>query len=141
MALPLLIFAGLSALAKGYSGYSKNKSLRDEGALIAEQGAIQYTEALRDASIVRHEGQIFLQKQSLQYIGSGVQLSGSALITLRQTELYANEYADSIERRGLAVRDLSNKKRDIMQKEGTSSLLSGLFGGAGDIISVFSGEA
>ena len=137
MAAPLLIFAGLSALAKVYSGYSKNKSLRDEGLLQEEQGAIFYKESLRDANIIRHEGQVFMQKQSLQYLSSGVELGGSALINLRQTELYAEEEAQATERRGKAGYDLAKRRNQIAKKEGTASLISGFLGGTTSVLSVF----
>ena len=140
MAAPLLIFAGLSALAKVYSGYSKNKSLREEGMLQEEQGAIFYKESLRDANIIRHEGQVFLQKQSLQYLSSGVELGGSALITLKQTELYAEEAAKTTERRGKAGYDLAKRKNEIAGNEGTASLISGFLGGATSVLSVFGGD-
>lgn len=130
MAFPMLALAAISFGAKAYEGYSKNKSLRDEGAAVAEQGKIIYAEALRDADLVRQEGEIFAQKQSLQYIGSGVILGGSALITLKQTELYANEKANSIEARGLATKNLADQKNNIAKREGTASLISGFLGGA-----------
>lgn len=139
MAFPILALAAVSFTANAYAGYSKNKSLREEGALIAEQGRINYTEAKRDAELVRREGEIFSQKQSLQYIGSGVILGGSALITLKQTRMYAEEKARSIERRGAAIQDLAFKKEAIMKKEGTSSLIGGFLTGATSALSAYSG--
>lgn len=139
MAAPLIALAAVSFIANAYSGYSKNKSLRAEGALIAEQGKIQYTESLRDAELVRREGEIFSQKQSMQYIASGVELGGSALITLKQTRMYAEEKARSVVRRGEAVRDLSFKKEEIMKREGTSSLIGGVLTGATSALSAYSG--
>lgn len=141
MALPLLAIAGLVSMgSKIYTGFQQKKALRKEGALIAEQGEITYVEALRDANIIRHQGEVFAQKQSLQYIGSGVTLGGSALITLKQTRLYAESEAAAVERRGIAVRDLGYKKQDIMESEGNASVLSGFLGGFTSMLSAVGGE-
>lgn len=141
MALPLLAIATLlSAGSQIYTGAQQKKSLVKEGNLIARQGEILYTEALRTASIIRQQGDIFAQKQSLQYIGSGVNLGGSALITLKQTRMYAEAEAKAVERRGLAERDLGYAKRDIAKSEGNASLISGFLGGFSSVLSMFGGE-
>jgi len=129
MAFPMLAFAAISLGSKLYSGYSKNKSLREEGAAVAQQGEEIYAESLREADMIRREGDIFSQKQSMQYIGAGVVLGGSSLITLKQTKMFAEEKASSVVRRGEATRDLGYAKEKIAKREGTASIIGG-FGDA-----------
>lgn len=129
---------GLLALSVGsklYSGYSKEQSMLSESGFLRDEGRIIYGEALRDASIIRLEGERFAQKQANQYIASGVQLGGSALITMAETRKMAGAEATAVERRGKATYDLAEKRAKIMQKEGKASLIAGLIDGATSALS------
>lgn len=140
MAFPMLAFAAISAGANIYSGFQKKKALESEGELVAKQGELMYQESLKEAEMIRREGEIFAQKQSLQYIASGVVLGGSALITLKQTRMFAEEQASATERRGKAGMELSYAKRDIAKKEGTASIIGGFGNAAISVLSAYPGK-
>jgi len=140
MAFPMLAMLAISMYSSMSQGQQKNNALRAEGDLVAKQGELSYMESLKEAEIIRRDGEVFSQKQSLQYIHSGVILGGSALITMKQTRMFAEESASATTRRGKATKDLSFAKRDIAKKEGTASVISG-FGNAGmSALSMFSGK-
>ncbi len=136
MAAPLLIFAALSAAANIYSANSNRKSLKKEAAAYVEQANTQYVESLRDAELIRYKGNIFAQRQEMQYIASGVILGGSALITLEQTRRFANEEASAEVRRGAAGVRLAKQKQQIVTDEGNASVIGSLITGTSSVLSV-----
>lgn len=140
MAFPMLAFAAISAGASIYSGFQKKGALQAEGAAIAKEGETIYQESLKEAETIRREGEIFAQKQSLQYIASGVVLGGSALITLKQTKMFAEESASATERRGKAARDLGYEKQKIAGREGNASIISGFGNAALSVLSAYPGK-
>lgn len=141
MAAPLVFFAALSAGANIYSAYSNKKSANKEAAAYVEQAKIQYVESLRDAELIKYKGEIFAQRQSLQYIASGVILGGSALITLEQTRRFANEEANATARRGAAGLRLAYEKEQITQNQGNASVIGSLITGVTSVLSTgYGGE-
>jgi hypothetical protein len=90
------------------------------------QGSLALTEAFRTASIIREEGRNFEANQSLQFIGSGVELVGSALITLAQTRKYVKTEAEATEARGYAQANLAGRQASTKRSEGRAALVSGL---------------
>ena len=118
------IYTGVTSLL------SKNKASEE----LIEQGSIAVNEAFRNASIIREEGRKFAATQSLQFIGSGVELTGSALITLEQTRSYAEAEAKAVEERGKAQARLARKNAEIKQSEGRSSFIGSIISGIGNLI-------
>jgi len=127
MAAPLLIAGTLFSMAGSMSaGISAlNESTRLANDVMAE-GRILFGESMRTAAIIEEEGYKFAAKQSLQYIGSGVQLAGSALITIAQTKAYAKEEAEATRARGRAQRKLAYSKATGVRNEGRAALISGI---------------
>lgn len=117
-----------------YGGISAFNSSREVASDLRFQGNIAMQESFRTAAIIREEGQKFAARQSLQYIGSGVQLGGSALVTLAQTKKYAETEAKATEAKGRAVQYLSEKQARLKEDEGRAAMVSGILGGIGSIL-------
>ncbi len=139
MAWPLIVMGVLSAASSVMGGASKKKAAEEEAGFLREEGSILYGEALRDASLVRKEGEIFAQNQSMEYIASGVVLGGSALVTLRETRRKAKEEADAIEKRGESHLTLATGRADQLDDQGRSNMIQGIIGGVSSIFSTFGG--
>lgn len=133
----MVIGAGLLLSAAGsiYSGISSFNSSKRVASDLRFQGQIMYQEALRTANIIEEEGVKFSAQQSLQYIGSGVQIAGSALVTITQTRKYAETEANATRAKGGAQKTLADRKASNTENEGRASLVSGIMGGAGSIFS------
>jgi len=117
-----------------FSGYSKFKASKQQSQEIEYQGLLALKESLRDASIIREEGESFAASQSLQYIGSGVEIVGSALITMAQTKKYANTEARAVEERGRARRDYAYRQANIIRDEGRAALIGGIVNAGASIL-------
>lgn len=129
---PDITFGGaISAAGSLYGGVSSYRSSISAARDMRYQGAIAEGESYRSAAIIREEGRKFAANQSLQYIGSGVQLMGSTLITIAQTKKYAETEAKAEEDRGRAVRYLSESQAAIREEEGRAALVSGILDGVG----------
>lgn len=125
----------LSAAGSIYSGIETFKSSQTLATDLRSEGNIIYQEAMRTANIVEEEGRKFASAQSLQYIGSGVQLVGSALITIAQTKKYAETEAAAVRAKGEATRDLAYTKAKNTEKEGRASLVGGIIKGGASLFS------
>lgn len=135
MAFPILAFSAISAGLGVFSANSKKNSSNKEAALILDAANTQYVESLRDAELIKYNGNIFAQKQEMQYIGAGVILGGSALITLEQTRRFAAEEANAVVRRGAAGVKLAKQKQEIVGNEGNASLIGSLITGTTSVLS------
>ena len=80
--LPVAAFA-LSA----FQGISAMNSQNQVARQYDEQGALQLRESYREAARIEDDGARFAEEQKLMYIGSGVEIGGSAVVTLAQTAL------------------------------------------------------
>lgn len=124
----------LSAASSIYTGIETFKASNALASDLRFEGEILFREAFRTANIIEEEGRKFAANQSLQFIGSGVQIAGSALVTLAQTKKFAETEAKAVRARGAATKSLAEKKADRAQNEGRASLISGIIGGAGSLI-------
>ncbi len=127
------IIGGVGKIAGGAMSY---KLAKKRAKLIRGQSEITVSEALRDAAIIREEGDKFAATQSLQYLGAGVELGGSALITLAQTKKYAKTEAEATERAGRNKAELMLAEARITEREGRAALISGMMGGASSFSSM-----
>jgi len=124
------VLGGLGSIYEGYSTFKESNILAED---LRIEGEIIYQEAIRSASMIQEEGRKFAAAQSLQYIGSGVQLAGSALVTLAQTKKYAETEAKAIKQQGSRSRDLAERNARTKEQEGRASLVSGIVGGISSI--------
>jgi len=131
----LLAGAAISAVGQIYSGISSMNAANQTAADMRGQGDIVFAESLRTANIIIEEGDKFAAEQSLQYIGSGVQLAGSALVTISQTKKYAATEAEAVRKSGEAKRNLAYSTAGRTENEGRASMVSGIMGGASSMFS------
>ena len=131
------IGAVLGAVGSIYSGISSMNAANQTAADMRGQGDVIFNESLRTANIIQEEGYKFAASQSLQYIGSGVQIAGSALITIAQTTKYAETEAEAVRESGKARRELAYTGSQRTQNVGRASLVSGVIGGASKFTSIF----
>lgn len=109
-----------------YSGYQANQSAKKSASLQEQQGALNRDEALQEASRIRDEGFRFKQEQMMQFVGAGVEITGTPLLLMRETEIQANAEAAATEKRGYAESDLANANAKITRSEGRAQLISSL---------------
>jgi hypothetical protein len=129
-----LIVTGVSILSQFLGGMSK-KSNADKTAYDAEkQGLILFAERRRDANLIRRDGEIFAQRQALGYVGAGVKIGGSALITLEHTRRMAGAEASAVERRGKAELDLTSTRAGTVRNEGNASMISSLLNAGSKLV-------
>jgi len=125
----------LSAAGSIYTGVSKLKAANSMASDLRTEGELIYQESIRTADIIIEESTKFAASQSLQYIGSGVQLMGSALITIAQTKKYAEAEAAAVKAQGAAAKYKADTTASRTENEGRASLVSGIFGAGGSLLS------
>ena len=135
----LAIGAMIGAVGEIYSGVSAMNAANQSAAEMRGQGEVLFNESLRTAAIIEEEGYKFGAMQSLQYIGSGVEVAGSALITIAQTNKYAAAEAEAVKSKGRTQRNLAYTTAERTENEGRASLVSGILGGASKFASVTGG--
>jgi hypothetical protein len=122
---------GVAQGVAGYqSGLSQQQAYKAEGALL--EG-----EAFREASRIEDEGARFADEQKMAYIGSGVEIGGSAVVTLAQTDKWARTEAEAVRSRGRAIRDYYGKAGRVARNQGVASFISGVLGGAASGYSMY----
>ena len=126
------ILSAAGSLIGGLSAYQAGQRQAEE---IQFQGQMALQEAFRSASIVREEGRDFAATQSLQFIGSGVELAGSALITIAQTKKYADTEAQALEAQGEAVAAYASRRAAVAKSEGRASLIGSIFSAGASLFS------
>jgi hypothetical protein len=129
MAIPYAALAiqGISAGAQLLAGFStmNRKNQLSEDYLM--QGRIVMQESMRQAAVIEEDAEVFAQQQGLAYIGSGVELMGSALLFPAQTRSMAAAEAEAVRSRGRAYRDLYSRNADTAENEGRASMIGSLF--------------
>ena len=118
------LIAGIGNIYTGVTTFKAAQRTADD---IEYQGLLAMKEAFRDASITREEGRNFAATQSLQFIGAGVELVGSALITIAQTTKYADTEARATESQGRAKATLAERQADVKRSEGRAALVGSIF--------------
>jgi len=134
-ALAGILGVGFGIAGDLYSGFSAKKSADTQASDLEYQGRILYSEAVRDAAVIDEEGEKFAQTQSLQYISSGVELTGSALLYPAQTRSYAKAESDSYRSRGRAQMGLAYRNAKTLRNEGRASLFSSIMSAGSRLVS------
>ena len=122
------VFQGIAGAA---SSMSQGEQLKSEG--IRAEG-----EHKREASRIRDDGRRFAAEQKMMYLGSGVEIGGSAVVTLAQTDKWAAAEADSAEDRGRSIREYYERTGQIKKNEGLGAFIQGVGGGIGSAVSTYS---
>ena len=122
-------------LLEGITGYN---TYQNQGTLLEAEGVRLEGESRREASRIEDEGRRFADRQKMAYIGSGVEIGGSAVVTLAQTDKWAAEEAQSVRDRGTALKDYHDRSAKIARNQGMASFISGVAGGLAKGYGVYS---
>ena len=123
----------LEGVGSAYGGIASYVISLESASLLKEQGALAKDDYYRQAALIRDEGTRVRAKQAMDYVSSGVELSGSPLLVLKETFTKSRELARSYEVTGENVEELAKKKAKIAKQEGIARMVSGLLGAGGAI--------
>jgi hypothetical protein len=123
----------LQAAGSIYGGIASYIISGEQSSLLKEQGALTRDDYFKQAGLVRDEGRRVRAKQTMEYISSGVEIVGTPQLVLKETQRNASRMAGSLETTGINMESLYRKKAKIARQEGVSSMISGIFQGAGSI--------
>lgn len=136
MGAELLTVSALGmGLAKGIAGYGSKTA---QGSMYESEGIRLEGEANREAARIQDDGKRFADQQKMMYIGSGVEIGGSAVVTLAQTDAWATAEADATRARGRALKEYNYRQGRIARNQGMAEFISGIGSGIGDAVSVYS---
>ena len=128
-AVPVIL--GIGQGIAGYSAYNNQASMYESEGIILEG------EARRDAAQIEDEGKRFAARQKMMYLGSGVEIGGSAVVTLAQTDKWAKAEAESVRSRGSAIREYYGRAGRTARRMGMAEFIRGVGGGIGGRISTY----
>lgn len=128
----------LSGAGSLYSGISSYMSSFETASLLREQGALARQDYDRQAALVSDKGYRFRAQQTMAYVSSGVEISGTPLLVLKETLVKSRVQADALQTTGANIQTLYGKKASIVKKEGRASLISGLLSAGGSFINAAS---
>lgn len=117
-----------------YAGYSANQQGKATNKLLGEQGSLSQQDYYRQAALTRDEGYRVKQQQVMDFIGAGVEIQGTPLLMMLETEKKANAEADYLEGTGNAMSGLYKAKGKIAANEGKAALISSIGSSAGKVI-------
>ena len=125
-----MIAIGLAQILSGaFQGYAKYQ----EGEMAAEayesQGRVLEMESEVEASRIEEEGREFAVNQKMMYIASGVEIGGSAVVTLAQTDKWTKAAAENARARGRSLRAYNNRTAGIARSQGRAQFVSGIMSG------------
>lgn len=122
-----------------YTSTQSQKASKKQASLQEQQGELARDEALQEAAQIRDESYRFKQEQMMQFVGAGVEITGTPLLLMRETEIQAEAEAKAVEKRGYASSDLANANAKITRSEGRAQLISSLGSAVSSGISTYKG--
>ena len=131
------LLAGAQVGLGVFQGISAAASKMSEGAQLEAEGVRAEGEHRREASRIRDDGKRFAASQKMMYLGSGVEIGGSAVVTLAQTDKWAEQEAQSVRDRGSAARDYYKRRGQISRNEGMGAFIQGIGSGLGKAVSTY----
>jgi len=133
--MPALAIGSLvMGVAQGYTAMqSQNAAARQYSA----QGELLQAESNREAARIEDDGKRFAEEQKMMYIGSGVEIGGSAVVTLAQTDSWAKAEANAVRTRGAALRSYNEQAAQNAKNMGRAQFISGIAQGIGNAYSMY----
>ena len=129
----------LAAVGMGaWQGMSQSRAYNQQASAYEQDGILLEGEHMREATRIEDEGRRFADEQKMAYIGSGVEIGGSAVVTLAQTDKWARTEAEAVRDRGRAMRDYYGRSAKIARGQGRAAFVSGLLGGMAQGASIYS---
>lgn len=123
---------GVAQGVTSMSAYNEQAGLYEKDARLMER------EAMREATRVEDEGRRFADEQKMAYIGSGVEIGGSAVVTLAQTDKWAKAEAESVRERGRAAYDYQMRAAKLARRQGMAGFLGGIMSGVTQAAGLYS---
>lgn len=112
------------------SRFSQAEKYREDANLLE-------SENYREAARIEDDAKRFADEQKLMYIGSGVEIGGSAVVTLAQTDKWARTEAEAVRSRGRALKQYGYDTAKKTQREGIASFIQGIGRGVGSGYSIY----
>ena len=130
----LAIVPMIMGVSKGIAGYGAKNA---QATMYDAEGIRLEGEANREAALIEDEGARFAGQQKMMYIGSGVEIGGSAVVTLAQTDKWAATEAQATRDRGRSLRAYYERSGRIARNEGRAAFISGIGEGIGGAASTY----
>jgi len=129
---------GLIGLGAGiWQGYQQKRAYNEQANQFDADGMLLEDEAFREANLIEDEGRRFADSQKMAYLGSGVQIGGSAVVTLAQTDKWAKTKADAVRSRGRALRAYNERSGVLARRQGTASFIGGIAKGVTSAVGLY----
>lgn len=124
-------YIGMGSSAGGglYSGIAGYMFSMSEAEMLEEEGALTKTDYFRQAQLEREEGDRIRSKQTMEYVGAGVEVLGTPLLVLEETRTQSRAKAAALETTGINYERLAQKKAKLTEQRGKAGLISGIFFG------------
>lgn len=119
-------------------GFTQQRAYNEQAGLYERDAALLESESIREGARIEDEGKRFADEQKMAYIGSGVEIGGSAVVTLAQTDKWAATEAEAVRERGRAVRDYQLRSAKIARGQGRAAFVSGVLGGLAEGYGIYS---
>ena len=133
------MWLALASLVMGvFQGHQANQASQSAASQYESQGRILQSEANREANRIEDDAKRFAADQKMMYIGSGVEIGGSAVVTLAQTDAWGKAEAESVRSRGAALRAYNKQSGSNARRMGRSQFIGGIMQGASSAYSMYS---
>ena len=128
------LLAALTTLFSIGQGVAANDAAQQEAAAQKEQAKLKQNETLNLAKQKGIEGEQFKSQQALAFLASGINLSGSPLATLEETQIKTQKETQSIIDRANNQYALDISNAEKLQREGTAAIFGGVVKGASSLM-------
>jgi len=127
----------IGLVAGVWKGISGRKAYNEQANQYDEAGVLLEKEAYRDAAVIEDEGKRFAAEQKQQYLGSGVQIGGSAVVTLAQTDKWTATKAENTRSRGRALRAYNERSGSLARGQGRAAFIGGIAEGVTSAVGIY----
>lgn len=108
------------------SSILKSNDLKMEAEFERERAVTELAETREEMKRIAREAEAFKQRQKVVFLSNGVTISGSALLTLQETEDRAVEEIENLKQSGLSRQMLSRYRIQQLRNRGKAKLLGGV---------------
>lgn len=112
-----------------YTGGVTYLTSLESASLLKEQATLSREDYYKQANLVLEDSVRVRSKQAMDYIASGVELSGTALLVLKETATQGRAQSANLRATGRNTEVLLQAQAKIKKQEGIAGLVSGIIGG------------
>lgn len=128
----------LGMVGGAYAGSEQKDMYKSQAGMAKDDANLLKWESEREALVTREEGRRFAKEQAMAYVSSGVQLEGSALLTVTETVKLSETEARAIEYRGNTQYNSKMRESELLTKQGKAAFVSSVFGSTGQAVQTYS---